>query len=180
MNMVFNFKMSVDDYRKMMFYKTFGISVYRRIFIFLVWIIFSILLLCDIAHIFTLTRVVHVCSLLIAVAVPAAFLTTEINIWQYKDAYLAGMKAERQIVINEEGLTFRNKSTDESGFNSWSDVTKMEEMKHMFLIQLGRKEAVILPKRSMGGKMKVQNFIDLVNRNIPDDFYPMDKANKIK
>lgn len=174
MRMVFHFKMSVGDYREMMFYRTFGTSKLRRWLLFGTWAVFLLLLIGDWIHVVALSRVVHICALLVSVAVPASFITMEINVSQYKDAYLAGFKAERQIIADDEGLTFTNQMAKESGFNPWSDVTKLEEMKHVFVIQLNHKEAVILPKRGMGDHTKVETFIGMVKEHVPDAYCPME------
>lgn len=173
MRMVFNFKMSMDDYHKMMVCRTFGNSWLRRLVLFGTWTVFTILLVCDLTNVLRLSRVVHVCALLVAVSLPAAVITMEINVSKYKEAYLSGFQAERQIVADDEGLTFRNKSTDESGKNAWSEVSKLEELKDSFIIQLNRREAVILPKRGMGDHKKVEQFRELVNEKIPERFYPI-------
>ena len=146
MRMVFNFKMSLEDYHQMMVSRTFGNSWIRRII------------------------------LLVAVSFPAAVITMEINVSKYKDAYLSGFKAERQIVADEEGLTFCNRSTGESGSNPWGEVTKLEELKDVFVIQLNRREAVILPKRGMGNTKKVDQFREMVKEKIPERFYPLKRS----
>lgn len=145
MRMVFNFKMSLEDYHQMMVSRTFGNSWIRRIILLVVWLVFTGLIVLDLTGVIELTRIVHVCALLVAVSFPAAVITMEINVSKYKDAYLSGFKAERQIVADEEGLTFCNRSTGESGSNPWGEVTKLEELKDVFVIQLNRREAVILP-----------------------------------
>lgn len=176
MRMVFNFKMSLEDYHHMMMCRTFGNSLARRAVLFGSWAVFTVLIVCDFAGVIQLSRVVHVCALMVAVALPAAVLTMEINVSKYKDAYMTGFKAQRQIVADEEGITFCNKSTDESGTNPWTDVTRLEEMKNVFVIQLNRREAVILPKRGMGDGRKVEQFKELVKQKIPNRFYPLKKS----
>ena len=173
MRMVFNFKMSLEDYHQMMVSLTFGHSWIRRIILLVVWLVFTGLIVLDLTGVIELTRIVHVCALLVAVSFPAAVITMEINVSKYKDAYLSGFKAERQIVADEEGLTFCNRSTGESGSNTWGEVTKLEELKDVFVIQLNRREAVILPKRGMGNTKKVDQFREMVKEKIPERFYPL-------
>lgn len=98
MRMVFNFKMSLEDYHQMMVSRTFGNSWIRRIILLVVWLVFTGLIVLDLTGVIELTRIVHVCALLVAVSFPAAVITMEINVSKYKDAYLSGFKAERQIV----------------------------------------------------------------------------------
>lgn len=173
MRLSFRFKMSVSDYRKMMISRTFGDSVLRRVFLVGLWIFFTALFVAERLGAFELSRVVHVCALLVMVALPAAAITMEINIAKYKEAYLAGFKAERQIIADEKGLTFRNCNTNESGENSWAEVTKVEELKDVFMIQLNRREEVILPKRGMGDNRKINEFRELVKKKIAARFYPL-------
>lgn len=176
MRMVFNFKMSLEDYHHMMMCRTFGNSLVRRAVLLGSWAVFTILIVGDFAGVIRLSRVVHVCALMVAVALPAAVLTMEINVSKYKDAYMSGFKAQRQVIADEEGFTFCNKSTDELGTNPWTDVTKLEELKNVFVIQLNRHEAVILPKRGMGNGKKVEQFKELVSQKIPNRFYPLKKS----
>ena len=178
--MVFRFKMSLDDYHKMMLSRTFGNSFVKRIFIFITWIVFLVLLICDLTNVIELTRVVHLCSLLVSVAIPAAFLTMEINVAKYRKAYIEGFSAERQIIADDEGLTFINKTTEQSGKNAWDEVTKLEELKDSFIIQLNRKEAIILPKRGMGNPKKIEQFRELANEKISNRFYPLKKQSREK
>ena len=176
MRMVFNFKMSLEDDHQMMVSRTVGTSWIRRISLLVVWLVFTGLIVLDLTGVIELTRIVHVCALLVAVSFPAAVITMEINVSKYKDAYLSGFKAERQIVADEEGLTFCNRSTGESGSNTWGEVTKLEELKDVFVIQLNRREAVILPKRGMGNTKKVDQFREMVKEKIPERFYPLKRS----
>jgi hypothetical protein len=172
MRMMFSFKMSVDDYRKMMISKTYGNSWTRRIILFSTWVLFAILLALDLANKIELSRVVHVCALLVSVSFPAAAITLQINVINYKNAYMNGFKAERAIIVDDEGLTFVNKMSKESRNNAWTDVTRLDELKDVFVIQLNRRDSVILPKRSMENQ-KMEEFKKLVNQKIPKYFYPL-------
>lgn len=176
MRMVFNFRMSIEDYHHMMLCRTFGSSWLRRLLMLGSWVVFAGLLIGEVTHVIELGRVVHICALMVTVALPAAFFTMEIDVSKYRDAYKAGFKAERQIVADHDGLTFCNKTTSESGRNSWSDVTRLEEFKHIFVIHINRHEAVILPKRGMGNGKKVEQFKELVIQMIPERFIPLGKS----
>ena len=180
MKHVYNFKMTVADYRDMAVCRTFGTAPWRRYFMGAAWAIFAILLVLHFTHIITLSSTVYVCALLVTVIVAAAVITMEINIHKYKEAYKNGFNAERQIVVTEEGFTFRNRGTDEAGSNPWSEISRLEEMPKIFVIQLGAREAVILPKRAMGTQAKVDEFISVVNQYIPDRFHPLKKKDKAK
>lgn len=178
MRMIFNFKMSAEDYRQMQLCRTFGNSVFRRVILLLSWVVFTVLFICDAAHVLLLSRVVHLCALMVMTALPAALLTMEINIHKYKEAYEAGFQAQRQIIADEGGLAFCNKTTNESVGNPWEDVTKLEEMERVFVIQLNRRQAVILPKRGMGDEKRIEQFRELANRKIPARFYPLKRMKK--
>ena len=178
MKHVYNFKMTVADYRDMITCKTFGVQPWKRIFMAIVWCVSAIAVLLNFTKVLQLSATVYVCVLLVTVIVAAAVITMEVNIHKYKEAYKNGFNAERQIVMDEEGFTFRNKASDESGFNPWSDVTRLDEMKMVFVIQLNAREAVILPKRAMGTQIKVDEFMAFVNEHIPDRFHPIKKQKK--
>lgn len=173
MRMVFNFRMSVADYRHMLIGRTFGSSRPKQLFYLSSWAVFTVLLVLELAGVLVLGRVIHLCALMVAVALPASFITMELNVAKYKEAYQSGMQAERQIIADDQGLTFCNKTTNESGSNPWSDVTRLEEQKHIFVIRINRHEAVILPKRGMGNGKKVELFRQLASREISDRFYPL-------
>lgn len=180
MKYVYNFKMKGSDYRDYIYCRTFGAQAWRRYFILITWIVSAIALFLDYANVITLNQTVHMCVLMVAVIVAMAAITAEINIYKYNDAYKNGFKADRQIIASEEGFIFRNRASDASGTNSWEDISRIDEMKMVFVIQLEAREAVILPKRAMGTQSKVEEFIALVNQHIPERFYPVDKKNKIK
>ncbi|MDV4149945.1 YcxB family protein [Clostridium sp. AL.422] len=173
MRLKFDFKMSVSDYRKMMISQTYGNSWIRRVILFGTWAVFSTLLLLELINIIQLSRVVHLCALLVFVSIPSAAITLEINIIKYKNAYKNGFGAERTIIADEEGFIFVNKSSKESRKNPWTDVSKLEEHKSVFVIQLNHKDAVILPKRSMQNNKQIEEFKGLVNQKIPKYFYPL-------
>ena len=171
MKYVYNFKMKGSDYRDYIYCRTFGAQAWRRYFILITWIVSAICLFLDYANVITLNQTLHMCVLMVTVIVAMAAITAEINIHKYNDAYKNGFKAERQIIASDEGLVFRNRASDESGANKWEDISRIDEMKMVFVIQLEAREAVILPKRAMGTQVRVDEFIALVNRHIPEHFF---------
>ena len=180
MKHVYNFKMTVADYRDMITCKTFGTQTWKRVFLATCWVIFGMILLLDYTNVIQISTTIHVCALLVTVALPATLITMEVNIHKYKEAYQNGFKAERQITVTDEGMIFKNRASDESGFNPWSDISRLDEMKKVFVIQLEAREAVILPKRAMGTQAKVDEFIAVVKEHIPDKFHPMRKEKQLK
>lgn len=173
--LIFKFKMTVWHYRKMMESKTFGNSILLRLLLVLVWVLFTILFILDVTNKIELSQVVHVCALLVMVAVPSAWLTMEINILKYSNAYRDGFQDERKIEVDKNGFTFTNVTSGVSGKNTWDEITKIEELKDVFLIQINKKEQVILPKKSMGDTRKIGIFKNMVNEHIPNRFYSMKK-----
>lgn len=171
--LVFKFKMTVQHYRKMMESKTFGNSIAKRCLLFLLWLWFTGLYIAEKLQQVQLTNVIHICALLVMVALPAAWLTMEINIFKYSSAYREGFMGERQIAVDKNGFTFTNVTSGEAGKNTWEEISRIEELKDLFLIQINKKEQVILPKKSMGDNRKIGIFKDMVNENIPTHFYPM-------
>lgn len=171
--LVFKFKMTVQHYRKMMESKTFGNSVVRRILLLLLWLLFTGLYAAEKLKQIQLTNVIHICALLVMVALPAAWITMEINIFKYGSAYREGFMGERQIAVDHNGFTFTNVTSGESGKNAWEEISRVEELKDLFLIQINQREQVILPKKSMGDHRKIGIFKDMVNEKIPTHFYPM-------
>lgn len=174
--LVFKFDMRVGDYRRMMVAKTFGNSRLGRILLLLVWLFFAALFMAHrVLKVIELSQVIYVCALLVFVAVPAAWLTMEINISKFSEAYAGGMKEKREIIVDSQGLLFQKPETKENEFFKWEDVTRLEELSDLYVIQLHRSRAVILPKRGMGDHKKIEKFIGLAEEKIPNRFYPLKK-----
>lgn len=165
--------MEVEHYRKMMECKTFGNSIWKRVMLFAIWGVFTILFFLDVLNKIELSQVVHVCSLLVMIALPSALVTVEINIMKYKEAYKEGIKGERIIEVDEDGFTFINSSFHASERKSWDELKNIEEMRDIFLINTEDRKSIILPKKSMGDNKKMSYFKELVIEKIGNKFYPL-------
>lgn len=168
--MVFNFKIDEKDYQKSLICMTFGIQKWKRTAILIVWIAAAIAFILNLLKVIHLSSVVYTCALLVFVIVGTAFITTLINIYKYKKTYKKGKNIRRQIVTDDKGITFKNSSTEESGFNEWSEINRIQELEDAFIIGVNARDAIILPKRAMENEDNIEEFIDLVTSKINGRF----------
>lgn len=168
--MVFNFKIEQSDYQKSLICLTFGIQKWKRWTILIVWIFAAMLLLLNVLGMVHLSNVMYTCILLVLVIVGSAFITTCINIYKYKRRYQKGKNISRQIAADEKGLTFKNRSTEESGFHDWTQIQRIQELEDVFIIGVNARDAIILPKRAMKNEKEIERFITLAADKINGRF----------
>lgn len=147
--LVFDFKLEPKDYTESIIDVTFGVQRWKRYVIGIAWVFFTILFILHKFKVITLTNIMYSCSLLVMVIVGAAFATMVIGIFQYRRKYKTGLNLKRRIVVDNEGFTFKNRSTEESGFNPWSDVVQIRELNDFYIIGINQRDTVILPKRAI-------------------------------
>ena len=169
---VLDFKIDEDDYRNTITCMTFGIQKWKRVGILIVWCVFTILLILNIAKVIQLDKIIYTCSLLVTVIIGAAFITMQINIFKYKKTYKSGKNIRRQITADDKGCTFKNRSTEESGFNPWGEISRVQELEKYFIIGVNASDAIILPKRAFKNENEIDGFKDLVSDKINGRFMP--------
>ena len=147
--LVFDFKLEPKDFTESIVDVTFGIHRWKRYVIAVVWVIFATLLVLHLTHVITLTNVMYSCALLVTVVVGAAFITMIIGIIQYRGKYKKGINLKRRIIVDDEGFTFKNQSTEVSGSNPWADVMQIRELNDFYIIGVNQRDTVILPKRAI-------------------------------
>ena len=170
---ILDFKIDQDDYRNTMICMTFGIQKWKRVAILVTWCVFAALLVLNITKIIHLSNVVYTCSLLVTVIIAAAFITMEINIYKYKKIYKSGKNIRREIVVEDKGCTFKNRSTEESGFNPWNEISRIQELEKYFVIGVNKNDAIILPKRAFKNDNEIDGFRELVYEKIEGRFMPL-------
>ena len=97
----------------------------------------------------------------------------EIAIYNYKGKYKTGINLKRQITVDHTGLTFKNRSTEESGHNGWDDVARVKELENYFLIGVNARDAIIIPKRSILTNRDYNALVDLFEKNLGNRFYKL-------
>ncbi len=180
MKHVYNFKMSVSDYRDVMISKTFGAQTWKRVGMAVIWVIAAAALVLHFTKVLPITSsTIYVCALLVTVILAAAALTMEVNIYRYREAYKNGFNADRQIKVDDTGFTFTNRASGESGHNGWEEISRIDETKEVFVIGLGAREAVILPKRAMGTQANIAQFCKEMEEKIGNRFHAVTKYGSV-
>ncbi len=97
----------------------------------------------------------------------------QIAIYNYKGKYKTGINLKRQITVDHTDLTFKNRSTEESGHNGWDDVARVKELENYFLIGVNARDAIIIPKRSILTSRDYNALVDLFEKNLGNRFYKL-------
>ena len=97
----------------------------------------------------------------------------QIAIYNYKGKYKTGINLKRQITVDHTDLTFKNRSTEESGPNGWDDVARVKELENYFLIGVNARDAIIIPKRSILTSRDYNALVDLFEKNLGNRFYKL-------
>ena len=168
--LVFNFKIEQSDYAKSMMCMTFGIQKWKRTIVLAVWIFSLILLLLSLTGVAHLSSTVYACVLLVVVIVGTAYISVMVSIAKYKKVYLKGRNIKRQIVVDDKGITFKNRSTEESGFNSWAEISRIQETDEQFVIGVNARDAVMLPKRAFLTEQDMEDFRSLGREHLRGRF----------
>lgn len=164
--LVFNFKIEQSDYSDSVMCMTFGIQKWKRILIMCTWVICLAVFMLSMAKVITISATVYACCLLVVVIVGTAFLSVQINIFKYRKIYQKGRNIKRQIVVDDKGITFKNKSTEESGFNSWEEINRIQETEDQFIIGVNARDAVMLPKRAFLIEKDMDDFREMSRKHI--------------
>lgn len=168
--LVFDFKLEPNDYTETIIDVTFGIQKWKRYVIAAVWFFFAILFVLHLAHVITLSNVMYSCALLVTVVVGAAFITMVIGIYQYRGKYKKGINLKRRIEVDAEGFTFKNRSTEESGSNPWSDVMQIRELNDYYIIGINQRDTIVLPKRAILTAKDKERFDALCEEKLKNRF----------
>lgn len=171
--LVFNFKIEQSDYSDSVMCMTFGIQKWKRYLILFTWIICLSLFVLSMAKVITISPTVYACALLVVVIVGTAFLSVQINIFKYRKVYQKGRNIKRQIVVDDKGITFKNRSTEESGFNSWEEISRIQETEDQFIIGVNARDAVMLPKRAFLIEKDLDDFREIASAHIRARFMEM-------
>ena len=168
--LVFDFKLEPKDFTETIVDVTFGMQRWKRYVIAVVWVFFAVLLILHLTHVITLTNVMYSCALLVTVIVGATFVTMIIGIFQYRTKYKKGINLKRRIEVDGEGFTFKNRSTEESGYNPWSDVMQIRELNDFYIIGINQRDTIILPKRAILTAKDKERFDALCEEKLKNRF----------
>ncbi|MBP3891361.1 MAG: YcxB family protein [Solobacterium sp.] len=169
----FDFNIEPKDYRETITAVTFGIQRWKRIGIFCVWVVMAVLFLLNLLKVIRLSNVVYTCSLMVTVVVAAAYVTMLIGMTKYTKQFKSGKNIKRRVIVDDEGFVFKNRSTEESGSNPWSDVFQIKELENYYMIGVNARDAVIIPKRAILTEKEDEDFRELIREKVGNRFFEM-------
>ncbi|AVM68107.1 hypothetical protein C3V36_01850 [Lachnospiraceae bacterium oral taxon 500] len=169
----FDFKIEPSDYAATIVAMTFGIQKWKRYAIYITWIFSAVCLLLTVTKVFQVSPTMYTCFLLVTVIVGTAWISMQIAIYNYKTKYKTENNFKRQISVDESGFTFRNRSTQESGHNSWEDIARVKELEDYFLVGVNARDAVVIPKRAIRTEREYSILLDLLEGNLNGRFYKL-------
>ena len=159
----FAFKMTVADYRRMMYFNTFSRQPRQTKFLFIAWAIsLSLILLEYFALIAPLEKVTHGCLLLVSALIPVLVGTAEFAVYRFKSNHPEELRAERIITFTEEGLEQTRDDRKNAYFENWEEFEYVYETGAMFIFYRSARQITLLPKRAVppDGLAQVREFLN--------------------
>ena len=77
---VYQFRLTVDDYREMTFFSTFSFHRWQNIAILISWITAITAFTLDLAKAIVLSQTIHLCALMVTVTMPMLFVSYLVRI----------------------------------------------------------------------------------------------------
>ena len=96
-----------------------------------------------------LTRITHICCLVVSVCVPVLVLDVEWKIHAFKRDHCGKNAILRKMIVTEEGIRQSNQGDTESNFLAWKDLLKVFELRSQFLVYRDARRVTVLPKQAV-------------------------------
>lgn len=146
----FAFKLTVADYRRMMYFNTFSRQPRQTKFLFIAWVIaLSLILLEQFAVIAPLEKVTHGCLLLVSALIPVLVATAEFAVYRFKNNHPEELLAERIMTFTEEGVEQTRDDRNNAYFEDWDEFEYVYETSAMFIFYRSARQITLLPKRAV-------------------------------
>ncbi|OCN03376.1 hypothetical protein A7X67_10835 [Clostridium sp. W14A] len=145
----YQFKLTMDDYREMVFFSTFSFRKGQNIAVLIAWIAGSSAFLLDLAGIIELTETIHLCALMVAVTMPMLFVSALLRVRRFKRDGSAYRKRAHTVLLAKDGMQYRESGNYHTGKDNWDDIAYAFETSHLFMIFRTQNDAVLLPKRGV-------------------------------
>lgn len=145
----FEFRLTPRDYRAASYFNNFCLKRLQGAFVALAWAASFLSLLLELAKVWRLTRVTHICCLVVSVCVPMLVLDTEMKIRAFRRNHCGENAVLRRMILTEEGVRQSNQGDGESNFMKWSDLMKVFELKEQFLFYPDAHRVTVLPKSAV-------------------------------
>lgn len=145
---VYHFKLKVEDYREMSFFSTFSYRKSQNIFLLVAWVASVVAFLLDVTKVITLTQTIHLCVLMVTVALPMLFVSVLLNVHKFKlnSEY---RKRDHTVLLGKENVQYSEVGKKDTGIDKWEDFAYAFETKHLFMLYRTPNDAVLLPKRDV-------------------------------
>lgn len=146
----FAFKMTVADYRRMMYFNTFSRQPRQTKFLFIAWAIsFALILLEYFAVISPLEKVTHGCLMLVSALIPVLVGTAEFAVYRFRHNHPEELRAERVMTLTEEGVEQTRDDRKKTYFEDWDEFEYVYETGAMFIFYRSARQITLLPKRAV-------------------------------
>lgn len=144
-SVVINYTLTLQEYRKMLYFNTFSIRRMQSLIVAVVWLAGATLLALDLFKVIEPTRIMHLCFLMVTVALPMIVVSLEIRIFRSRGADTLNKK--RVMILNEKGISYRSEGKHETGLDTWDDLLAVYETRSLFLIYKDANNTVPVPKK---------------------------------
>ena len=145
----FEYRLAPGDYRAASYFNNFGLKRFQGAFVVLAWAGSFLALALELAGKAELTRITHICCLVVSVCVPVLVLDVEWKIHAFKRDHCGKNAILRKMIVTEEGIRQSNQGDTESNFLAWKDLLKVFELKSQFLVYRDTRRVTVLPKQAV-------------------------------
>lgn len=145
----FEYRLTPRDYRTTTYFNNFGIKRFQSVFVVLAWVAAFLAMALEWTGVWELTRVTHICCLVVSVCVPILVLDVELKIRSFKEHHCGKNAVLRKMIFSEEGIRQSNQGEEGSNFMKWDDLMKVFEIKDLFLFYLDARRVTVLPKSAL-------------------------------
>lgn len=145
----FEYKLTPADYRQMTYFNSFKLKRFQGVAVCTIWCACIVLLLLDLFNVLELTRITHICCLVVSVCVPVLVASLEISINRFK-TYSCGKDAPlRKMILSDEGVRYAGGGEQESHLDRWQELLRVFELKDIFVFYKDARHTTILPKSAI-------------------------------
>lgn len=175
-NFYFEYRLTPRDYRIVSYFNNFCIRRFQGIFVVVAWVVSFLAFLLEMIGVWDLTRVTHICCLVVSVCVPMLVLDVELKIGAFRRDHCGKNAVLRKMIFTEEGIRQVNQGDSESNFMKWDDLMKVFEVKELFLFYLDARRVTVLPKSAVPAE-KLKPLREMIREKIGQYYVRRDGKN---
>ncbi len=163
----FSFQLTAADYRRMMYFNTFGQRPLQSGLLLVAWVVCLVVILLEKFNaIRELATIVEGCLLLVSALIPLLVATAEFNIYRVTKKRGAELAVRRTLTFTETGISQSRDNGKKAGFEKWSAFQLIFESKTLFVIYRSATEILILPKRAITHPDDLEDLRDLFSEKL--------------